>query len=108
MGFTGAKVLEFASQVKDPRIFRNMIYDQNLLRIATRFYNHPTGDTDIELEQPAADLMTDTYFGSVDQKSVELMSGHTRTSITTISPSRQTTLSSRQCLIFQWSTRLFM
>merc|ERR1711992_356866 len=52
--------------------------DENLMRIATRFYNHPTGDTDIEQEQPAIDLLTDTWFGSYDQKSVELMSGHTR------------------------------
>ena len=77
-GFTGAKVLEFVTQMYEPSVFGYMINNQNLMRIATRFYNHPTGDTDIELEQPAADLMTDTYFGSVDQKSVELMSGHTR------------------------------
>merc|ERR1712088_1211347 len=76
-GITGSKVMEVVTQL-DRSGPLAMIGDENLMRIATRFYNHPTGDTDIEQEQPAADLLTDTWFGSFDQKSVELMSGHTR------------------------------
>merc|ERR1719411_407020 len=77
-GITGSQLLDVVTQLESGPLGGMVGDDENLLRIATRFYNHPTGDTDIELEQPAADLITDTYFGSVDQKSVELMSGHTR------------------------------
>ena len=76
-GITGSKVMEVVTQF-DRSGPLAMIGDENLLRIATRFYNHPTGDTDIEQEQPTVDLLTDTWFGSFDQKSVELMSAHTR------------------------------
>ena len=77
-GITGSQLLDVVTQLESGPLGGMVGDDENLLRIATRFYNHPTGDTDIELEQPAVDLMTDTWFGSVDQKSVELMSGHTR------------------------------
>merc|ERR1712183_1192488 len=77
-GFTGSQVLPVVTQMADSGPLAMIGDDENLMRIATRFYNHPTGDTDIEQEQPASDLLTDTWFGSFDQKSVELMSGHTR------------------------------
>merc|ERR1711953_1208081 len=77
-GFTGSKAFEAVTQLTDSAPLQMINGDENLLRIATRFYNHPTGDTDIEQEQPASDLLTDVWFGSFDQKSVELMSVHTR------------------------------
>merc|ERR1712110_1405682 len=78
-GFTGSKAFEAVTNSgSDSGTLQMINGDENLLRIATRFYNHPTGDTDIEQEQPASDLLTDVWFGSFDQKSVELMSVHTR------------------------------
>ena len=47
-------------------------------KVATKFYNHSTGDSRIELEKPALDFFTDSMFLSSDQKSVELMSEHSR------------------------------
>merc|ERR1719384_94502 len=47
-------------------------------KVATKFYNHSTGDSRIELEKPALDFFTDSMFLSSDQKAVELMSEHTR------------------------------
>ena len=52
--------------------------DLRLRRIATRYYNHTAGQSDRELEQVAIDLITDSWFASSDQKSVELMSRHSR------------------------------
>ena len=52
--------------------------DSTLRRIATRYYNHSAGTSDRDLEQPAIDLITDSWFTTYDQKSVELMSRHSR------------------------------
>ena len=46
--------------------------------VALNFYNHPTGDSRLEQEMPTIDFFTDASFTSSDQKSVELMSVHTR------------------------------
>ena len=46
--------------------------------VALNFYNHPTGDSRLEQEMPTIDFFTDAAFTSSDQKSVELMSVHTR------------------------------
>merc|ERR1711892_246044 len=48
-----------------------------LANISLKYYNHPKGDTDIELDQPLMDLFTDVMFVSPDQKSVQLMSKYT-------------------------------
>merc|ERR1719192_359360 len=78
-GTTGSDILREAEQTGT-----NLPYsilggaDLNLRRIATRYYNHSAGLTDRDLEQPAIDLITDSWFTTYDQKSVELMSRHSR------------------------------
>merc|ERR1712106_388594 len=51
--------------------------ETRLANISLKYYNHPKGDTDIELDQPLMDLFTDVMFVSPDQKSVQLMSKYT-------------------------------
>ena len=77
-GKTGPQVLQVVTQLGESGPLGYFGLDETKQRMASRFYNHPSGDTDIEQEQPAVDLLTDTWFGSYDQKSVELMSGYTR------------------------------
>merc|ERR1712106_359378 len=47
-----------------------------LANISLKYYNHPKGDSNIDLDQPLMDLMTDVSFVSPDQKTVQLMSKH--------------------------------
>merc|ERR1712128_320261 len=47
-----------------------------LANISLKYYNHPKGDSNIDLDQPLMDLITDVSFVSPDQKTVQLMSKH--------------------------------
>merc|ERR1712106_462014 len=47
-----------------------------LANISLKYYNHPKGDSNIDLDQPLMDLITDVNFVSPDQKTVQLMSKH--------------------------------
>ena len=78
-GKTGQEILRVAEET-GPHLPYSIIgeADLSLRRIASRYYNHSAGDTDRDLEQPAVDLITDSWFATYDQKSVELMSKHSR------------------------------
>ena len=77
-GVTGAQMMDKVLQLGGTGPLGFIGKDERLRRIAGRFYNHPTGDTERELEQPAVDLLSDIWFGTFDQKSVELMSRYSR------------------------------
>ena len=79
-GWSGHDILRVAEQTGPRLPFSIMAGTENLAlrRIATRYYNHSDGDSDRDLEQRAIDLITDSWFASSDQKSVELMSRHSR------------------------------
>ena len=73
-GLTGAASLN-AFEIPAKTGFQiNYGQDHMFDKIALKFYNHTTGDSDFEQELPAIDFSTDAYFLSSDQKSVELMS----------------------------------
>ena len=50
---------------------------KTFFKVATKFYNHTTGDSRVEQETPSMDFYTDMMFLSQEQKSLELMSRHT-------------------------------
>ena len=77
-GRTGQEILDTVLRLGESGPLAYFGLDQTTQRLAAKVYNHSTGDKQIELEQPAVDLLTDTWFGSYDQKSVELMSGYSR------------------------------
>ena len=73
-GKSGQEILRVVQQTGHHLPYSILATDERLRRMATRFYNHTAGDTEIEQERPAMDLVTDSWFGTYDQKSVELMS----------------------------------
>ena len=77
-GRSGREILSVAERTGPHLPYSLIGSDQRLSRVATRFYNHSVAETEIELERPAMDLITDSYFGSYDQKSVELMSRYSK------------------------------
>eukprot|EP00090_Calanus_glacialis_P020465 TRINITY_DN3150_c0_g1_i4.p1 TRINITY_DN3150_c0_g1~~TRINITY_DN3150_c0_g1_i4.p1 ORF type:complete len:682 (-),score=113.06 TRINITY_DN3150_c0_g1_i4:149-2194(-) len=46
--------------------------------ITMNYYNHPAGESVLELDQPLMDLTSDVVFLSPDQKTVQLMSKHSQ------------------------------
>jgi len=77
-GKSGQEILGVVQETGPHLPYSILMTDQRLKRLATRFYNHSEGDTEVEQERPAMDLITDSWFGSFDQKSVELMSRYSK------------------------------
>ena len=50
---------------------------KTFFKVATKFYNHTTGDSRVEQETPSMNFYTDMMFLSQEQKSLELMSQYT-------------------------------
>ena len=78
LGVTGADTLNIIKPHPNVGVYIHYGQPEVLTEVAKDFYNHPEGDSRLDLETPAINIITDIVFTSYDQKSVELMSGHVR------------------------------
>ena len=77
-GIQGAAVVDLIEMPSKQSFNIHYGQDEVFSKVALKFYNHSTGDSRFELEKPALDFFSDSLFISSDQKSVELMSHHSR------------------------------
>merc|ERR1719468_255376 len=77
-GIEGAAVVDLIEMPSKQSFNIHYGQDEIFSKVALKFYNHSTGGSRFELEKPALDFFSDSLFLSSDQKSVELMSQHSK------------------------------